>query len=47
MGSPSTIRIVSPAEFDLGTAQTPGTERRAAIAPALGIASTIRVACSR
>src|SRR5437667_6352057 len=39
--SASAIRIVSPAEFDPGTAQTPGSERRAAIAPALGIASAI------
>ena len=31
------IRIVSPTEFDLGTAQTSGSERRAAITPALGI----------
>jgi uncharacterized RmlC-like cupin family protein len=38
--SPS-IRIVSPVEFDQQTAQTPGSERRAAIAPALGIASAI------
>src|SRR5438876_7893069 len=37
----STIRIVSPTEFDRGTAQTPGSQRRAAIAPALGIASAI------
>src|SRR6201990_3132679 len=37
----SAIRIVSPAEFDPGTAQTSGSERRAAIAPALGIASSI------
>src|ERR1700694_5338542 len=37
----SAIRIVSPAEFDQGTAQTPGSERRAAIAPALGVASAI------
>lgn len=41
MSSPAAIHIVSPAEFDLGTAQTPGSERREAIAPALGIASTI------
>src|ERR1700704_5235926 len=41
MSSPAEIRIVSPAEFDPGTAQTPGSERRAAIAPALGIASAI------
>ena len=31
------IRIVSPTEFDLGTAQTSGSERQAAITPALGI----------
>jgi uncharacterized RmlC-like cupin family protein len=27
------IRVVSPAQFDLGTPQTPGSERRAAVAP--------------
>src|SRR3981081_3624470 len=37
----SAIHIVSPAEFDPGTAQTPGSERRAAIASALGIPSAI------
>ena len=41
MNSPAAIHIVSPAEFDPGTTQTPGSERRAAIAPALGIASAI------
>jgi uncharacterized RmlC-like cupin family protein len=41
MSSPAAIHIVSPAEFDKGTAQTPGSERTAAIAPALGIASAI------
>ena len=41
MSSPAAIHIVRPAEFDLGTAQTPGSERREAIAPAVGIASTI------
>jgi uncharacterized RmlC-like cupin family protein len=41
MASPATIHIVSPDKFDCGTAQTPGSERRAAIAPALGIASSI------
>jgi uncharacterized RmlC-like cupin family protein len=41
MSAPAAIRIVSPAEFDRGTTQTPGSERRAAIAPSLGIASTI------
>ena len=40
--TPSTaIRIVDPAEFDRATAQTPGSERLAVVAPALGIASTI------
>jgi uncharacterized RmlC-like cupin family protein len=37
----SSISIVGPDEFDIGTAQTPGSERQAAIAPALGIASAI------
>src|SRR4030081_2425218 len=41
MSSSAAIHIVSPAEFDQGTAQTPGSERRAAIAPALDIASAI------
>jgi uncharacterized RmlC-like cupin family protein len=41
MSSPATIRIVSPDQFDRGTAQTSGSERRAAIAPSLGIASAI------
>jgi uncharacterized RmlC-like cupin family protein len=41
MSSSAAIHIVSPTEFDPGTAQTPGSERRAAIAPALGIASAI------
>jgi len=35
------IHIVSPAQFDSTTAQTSGSERHAAIAPALGIASSI------
>ena len=39
--SSSEIRIVGPAEFDRGTAQTPGSERLAAIVPARGIASAI------
>ena len=39
--STSAIHIVSPAQFDLGTAQTSGSERRAAIAPELDIESTI------
>ena len=41
MSYSAAIHIVSPAEFDQDTAQTPGSERRAAIAPALGIASAI------
>jgi uncharacterized RmlC-like cupin family protein len=41
MSSSAAIHIVSPAEFYQGTAQTPGSERRAAIAPALGIPSAI------
>ena len=41
MSCSAAIHIVSPAEFDQDTAQTPGSERRAAIAPALGIASAI------
>src|SRR3984957_9249288 len=41
MNASAAIHIVSPPEFDKGTAQTPGSERRAAIAPALGIASAI------
>lgn len=31
------ITIVSPAQFDRGTVQTPGSERQAALAPALGV----------
>src|ERR1700692_267595 len=41
MSSPTAIHIVYPYEFDRGTTQAPGSERRAAIAPALGIASAI------
>jgi uncharacterized RmlC-like cupin family protein len=41
MSSSAAIHIVSPAQFDRATAQTPGSERRAAIAPALGIPSAI------
>ena len=39
--STAAIHIVSPAQFDLGTAQTSGSERRAAIAPELDIESAI------
>ena len=41
MSNSSTIRIVHPGEFDTGTLQTPGSERQAAIAPQLGIKSTM------
>jgi uncharacterized RmlC-like cupin family protein len=41
MGDISTIRVVRPDQFDLGTAQTPGSERRAAIAPELGVDSAL------
>jgi uncharacterized RmlC-like cupin family protein len=41
MGEIHTIRVVRPDQFDLGTAQTPGSERRAAIAPELGVASAL------
>jgi uncharacterized RmlC-like cupin family protein len=36
-----TIRVVNPAEFDEGTAQTPGSIRLAAVAPQLGIQSAL------
>jgi uncharacterized RmlC-like cupin family protein len=41
VSTPAAIHIVSPQEFDSATEQTSGSERRAAIAPSLGIASTI------
>jgi uncharacterized RmlC-like cupin family protein len=31
------VTIVSPAQFDHGTAQTPGSQRQAALAPTLGV----------
>jgi uncharacterized RmlC-like cupin family protein len=37
----NTIHVVSPDRLDAGTAQTPGSERRAAIAPEFGISSAI------
>ena len=37
----SSIRIVNPSAFDLGTAQTPGSVRLAAIAPQLGVHSAL------
>jgi uncharacterized RmlC-like cupin family protein len=41
MGEINSIHVVRPDQFDLGTAQTPGSERRAAIAPELGVASAL------
>jgi hypothetical protein len=41
MSKIDTIHVVSRNRFDAGTAQTPKSERRAAIAPELGIASAI------
>ena len=41
MSGISSIQVVRPDQFDLGTAQTPGSERRAAIAPELGVDSTL------
>jgi hypothetical protein len=35
------VRIVSPNEFDFGTAQTPGSERLAAITPELGVQTSM------
>jgi uncharacterized RmlC-like cupin family protein len=35
------IHVVNPEQFDLGTAQTPGSERRAAIAPELLVNSAL------
>ena len=41
MSDSSAIRIVHPSQFDKGTLQTPCSERQAAIAPQLGIQSTM------
>jgi uncharacterized RmlC-like cupin family protein len=41
MSEANQIRIIRPDQFDLGTAQTPGSERRAAIAPELGVTSAL------
>jgi len=41
MSNLSAIRIVRPSEFDNSTLQTPGSQRQAAIAPQLGIESTM------
>src|ERR1700722_5792705 len=41
MSEPAAIRIISPEEFDAGTAQTPGSERLAAVSPQLGVDSAL------
>src|ERR1700684_3852745 len=41
MSDSSAIRISHPREFDRGTLQTPGSERQAAVAPQLGVESTM------
>jgi uncharacterized RmlC-like cupin family protein len=41
MSGISTIPVVRPDQFDVGTAQPPGSERRAAIAPELGVESAL------
>jgi uncharacterized RmlC-like cupin family protein len=41
MSDSSAIRIVHPSEFDKGTLQTRGSERQAAVAPQLGVESTM------
>ncbi len=41
MNSSPAIRIIHPGEFDVGTAQTPGSERRAAVSPQLGVATAL------
>jgi uncharacterized RmlC-like cupin family protein len=41
MSEPAAIHIISPAEFDAGTAQTPGSTRRAAVSPQRGIATAL------
>jgi hypothetical protein len=35
------VHVITPDQFDVATAQTPGSQRSAAISPALGIASRI------
>jgi uncharacterized RmlC-like cupin family protein len=41
MNDSSAIRVLHPSEFDKGTLQTPGSERLAAVAPQLGVESTM------
>jgi uncharacterized RmlC-like cupin family protein len=42
MLSNSAVKAVTPDRFDAGTAQTPGSQRGAAIAPSLGVTSAMR-----
>jgi uncharacterized RmlC-like cupin family protein len=35
------VHVINPEKFDLGTAQTPGSERLAAVAPQFGIETTM------
>jgi uncharacterized RmlC-like cupin family protein len=41
MSDSSAIRVIHPPEFDKGTLQTPRSERLAAVAPQLGVESTM------
>jgi uncharacterized RmlC-like cupin family protein len=41
MSDSSAIRIIHPREFERGTLQTPGSERLAAVAPQLGVETTL------
>ena len=41
MSKSNPIRIVRPDQFDLGTDQTPGSQRRAAIASEVGVTSAL------
>lgn len=41
MSDSNPIRIVRPDQFDLGTTQTSGSQRRAAIAPEVGVTSAL------
>ena len=41
MSDSCAIRIIQPREFDRGTLQTPGSERLAAVAPQLGVETTL------
>jgi len=41
MRDSSAIRIIYPREFDKGTLQTLSSERQAAVAPQLGVESTM------